>query len=320
MELYEKFLVISLILGGLILSDYSSFTADNILHKAETDSPLANLITTDFETKAQKQAATTITEKLLNSDSRPMPKADVHLLRFNQSEPLASVQAAEDGSFKIETNESGLFTLQFTGANHKSGEVVLLIEKPVRVEINARLKTYDYAANFSIVKIIGDFNDFKFSSAKAMEKQPDGTFTAEFDAIKGDKFSYQLLSITTGGGSVNGTQSNDYIYDGGGDYRSVVSPQDGKVKIVFDPRLLIRSNAQAKIVFGDANSVAARTASVYEAMLKRRGALQKATTAHKKTGTSLDEFSYDWSPALMILSKQIAREKNPTLRQGLLMS
>jgi thiol-disulfide isomerase/thioredoxin len=264
------------------------------------------------------ERTTTITGKLLGSDGNPMPKADVHLLRFNQSKPLVSLQAAKDGNFRLTTNESGLFTLQFTGVNHKSREVVLLIEKPVEVEINAKLKTYDYATDFGKVKIIGDFNNFSFDSAKEMVKQMDGTFVAEFDAT-GEKLAYQLLGLTENGGSVNGTQSDDYIYDGGGDYRSVVTPAGGRAKIVFNPNLLTRSNARAQITFRDANSTAARFASIYEAILERRKLFQKAITAYKKTGKPLDEFNYNWSADMAALSRQIAREKNPLLRQALLL-
>ncbi len=155
-------------------------------------------------------------------------------------------------------------------------------------------KTYDYAADLSHVKIIGDFNDFSFNSAKALEKQPDGTFAAEFET-NGRKFAYQLLGLTTSGGSVNGTQSEDYVYDGGGDYRSVVTPANGRVKIVFNPDLLVRSEMSARVSFRDVNSIAARFAPVYATMRKRSKSLHDAVAAYKKTGKPLDEFGYNFS-------------------------
>ncbi len=310
----KKFIIVALVLCCSVLGDNLTRVADSAGFKTGTGNRV-NPVKATGEIKTEQ--TTTITGKLLGSSGNPMPKADVHLLRFNQSKPLVSLQAAKDGNFRLTTNESGLFTLQFTGVNHKSHEVILLIEKPSAIKINAKLKSYDYVTEFSKVQIIGDFNNFSFNSAKVMEKQPDGTFVAEFDA-NGNNFAYQLLGLTENGGSVNGTQSDDYIYDGGGDYRSVVTPAGGRAKIVFNPNLLTRSNARAQITFRDANSTAARFASIYEAILERRKLFQKAITAYKKTGKPLDEFNYNWSADMAALSRQIAREKNPLLRQALL--
>jgi hypothetical protein len=65
-----------------------------------------------------------------------------------------------------------------------------------------------------------------------MKRHPNGTYVAVLKA-SGVKFAYQLLNIEKHGRSINGTQSEDYVYDGGGDYRSVVTPKKGRVKIVL---------------------------------------------------------------------------------------
>jgi thiol-disulfide isomerase/thioredoxin len=313
----KKFIIVALVLCCSVLGDNLTRVAVSAGFKTGTGNRV-NPVKATGEIKTEQ--TTTIIGKLLGSSGNPMPKADVHLLRFNQSKPLATVQAAKDGSFQLITNESGLFTLQFTGVNHKSHEIVLLIEKPSAIEITAKLKTYDYATDISKVKIIGDFNKFSFDSAKEMEKQPDGTFSAEFDGIGVDKFAYQLLGLTESGGSINGTQSESYVYDGGGDYRSVVTPDKGRVKVVFNPNFLGHSGKPPQVVFRDVNSTAARFSFIYEAMLKQSKSLHEALAAYKKTGKPLDEFSYNFSPDLAALSKQIAREKNPLLRQALLIS
>lgn len=271
--------------------------------------------------EGQQDAArqTLLVGRLLGHDNQPMAKAHVHLLRFNQSQPLRSAEAGKDGSFKLATSETGLFRLQFTGANHQPHEVVLLIDEPAEVKLDVKLKTYDYKESFDEVKIIGDFNNFSFDTARAMKKQPDGSFAAEFEVVS-EKFAYQLLGLTKGGGSINGTQSEDYVYDGGGDYRSIVTPEKGRVRIVFDPKLLTRSNSQALVSFKDPRSTAARFKEIYAAMLERRARLHDALTEYKKTGQPPSEFNYDWSRDLAELSHQISAEKDPLLRQALLIS
>lgn len=269
--------------------------------------------------RSAAECQTTVTGTLAGHDGRPMPKAHVHLWRVGGSGPLASVEAAKDGGFRLTTAETGLLTLQFTGVDHQSRKITLFADKPQEIAVEVRLKANDYAEEFGGVKIIGDFNEFSFKSARPMERLADGTFAAEFDTSAA-RFSYQLIGVAAGGGSVNGTQSEDYVYDGGGDYRSVVTPKGGRVRIVFDPKALSRSGAPGRAEFIDPSSIAARFASIYEDMLGRRERLRQALVAYKKTGQPTSQFVHDWSPDLADLSRKIPAEKDPLLRQALLFS
>ncbi len=264
---------------------------------------------------AQRQ--TDISGKLLGHDGRPMLKAHVHLTRLNQPKPLSSVEVAKDGFFRIATSETGLLFVQFTGVDHSRQTVPVYIERQTRIKLNVQLSINEYASDFSGVKIIGDFGNF--SSAQPMQKQPDGTFTAEFET-QAKQFSYQLLGVRKSGGSINGTQSEDYVYDGGGDYRSVVSPKNGRVRIIFDPAKLVRATSNAQVHFANPNSKAARFALIYDQMLKRRAPLSAALTAHKKSSKPAYEFSFDWSALLSDVTQQIVKEKDALLRHLLLLS
>lgn len=152
-----------------------------------------------------------------------------------------------------------------------------------------------------------------------MRRQPNGTYTAVF-RTRAARFAYQLLGIEKNGRSINGTQSVDHVYDGGGDYRSVVTPRRGRVRVVFNPRRLIRSTKVAQVSFEEANSVEAKLASIYDDIKQRRKALSNAATAYRKTGSPIHKFKYDWSGDLTALSKQIAEEWSQTLRQALLLA
>lgn len=203
---------------------------------------------------------TTITGRLLGSNGEPMVKAHVHLLKLGDSKALASVEADRSGGYKISSDHNGPFLVEYTGVDHLSESVLLFTEKPLQERIDVRLATHRYPAEIVSVKIIGDFNDFDFGKAQEMTKQPDGTFVAEFET-KAEKFRYQVLGIA-GSRSVNGTQSDDFEFDGGGDYRSAVTPKKGKVRIVFDPNLLPRSKAQASVKFANPLASIAKAAEV----------------------------------------------------------
>jgi thiol-disulfide isomerase/thioredoxin len=265
------------------------------------------------------QQQTVLSGTLLGYDGKPMSKAHVHITALIQGKVLTSAEAASDGSFKLATDERGFLMIQFTGVNHLMYEVPLLIEKPLSVRLDVRLSTYDYVDDFGGVKIIGDFNNFSPRSGRFMNKQPDGTYSSEFQSAA-ERFSYQLLGIEKTGRSINGTQSEDFVYDGGGDYHSVVRPKDGKVKIVFDPMKLVRSDSKAQVHFEDTNSVQSRFASIYAERQKRQASFSDAVKAHRQAEKDIKDFAYDWSADVTNLSKWIREEKEPLLRQALLLS
>ena len=277
----------------------------------------------EFAILRSKQDATAkqtvVMGTLLGSNGHSMARAHVHLSRFNQSKPVTSVAVAQDGSFKLTTTEIGLLVFRFTGVDHQWRKITVLVDKPMKLDLDVRLKTYDYRDDFSEVKIIGDFNDFSSKTAKVMDKRSDGIYSAEFDTTA-DRFAYQLLGLRKSGGVINGTQSEDYVYDGGGNYRSVVIPKDGHVIVTFDPRALVRSEAAGWLRFKDVTSSAARFVSIYETMMGRRDQLHDALVEYKKTGKPLNEFRYDWSADLADLAQRISKEKRLLLRHALLFS
>ncbi len=270
------------------------------------------------------QGQTTITGTLVGSDGKPMLKAHVHLVKlvessfsFGQSKPFVSVEVAKDGTYKISTDQTGPFIVRYTGVHHAHENVLLAVEKPFEEKITVKLPTYKYSQDFTSVKIISDANNFGFQTAQKMTKQPDGTFAAEFET-KADIFRYQLVAIA-GIDGLNGTQSEDFEYDGSGNYRSVVTPKDGKVRIVFDPKKLVRSHAEAEVRFAKPSSSIARAAAVYKAWMQQREAVPQAMAAHLNAGKA-GEFTYDASAELKRFSKQYAGEKDPVVKQVLLLS
>jgi len=271
--------------------------------------------------QAVAQQPSIISGKLLGHDGKPMLKAQVHvLLNRGERKALHSVDVATDGSFEVKFDRLGLAYLDFTGVNHYELMTPLLIEKPPREKISVQLKPYEYQNDFSQLKIIGDFNDFSFNAARLMTKQADGTFTFEIEATT-HTLAYQILGAEKTGHSINGTQSDDFVYDNGGDYRSVVKVVDGKAKIVFDPKSLIlgKSSDEAVVKFEDANSFSAKFYALQREQDKRQNNFYAAARAHREAPQKqMSRFTYDWSAELKAFPQSITAEKDPMLRQVLL--
>ncbi|MBI3579671.1 MAG: redoxin domain-containing protein [Ignavibacteriales bacterium] len=275
------------------------------------------------------QGQTTISGTLVGFDGKPMVMAHVHLIKLGQSKPIpwhekrtrgnfVSVKAANDGTYKISTDQTGPFIVQYTGVHHNQENVLLASEKPVEENIAVKLATYEYSTDFSGVRIINDANDFNIQTAQKMTMQSDGTFTAEFET-KADKFRYQLFGIA-GIDAINGTQSEDFENDGRADYRSVVTPKDGKVRIVLDPKKLVRSNAQSEVRFANPSSSLAKAAAVYKEWMREHDAVvPRALETHLNAGKA-GEFTYDVSVGLKRFSEQYASEKDQIVKQVILLS
>jgi thiol-disulfide isomerase/thioredoxin len=267
---------------------------------------------------AYAQEATVISGKLLGCDKKPMVLAHAHLLKTSSPKPLVQVRAKDDGSFEITTKETGLFVVEFTGVNHMALDVPLLVEKPLKIGLTVNLAAYAYADEIKDVKILTDITDFVFEKAQSMQKLNDGTFAIDLQTSK-DKVLYQVLGAEKTGRSINGTQSEAFEYDDGGDYRSIVAAKEGKVRIVFDPSKTLRSSAEADVKFSDPSSSVAKIAGIQMEMAKRSPIISVAMNQFVKAGNDWKKFTYDWSADQASIVSRLKTEKDPLVRQALLM-
>ena len=265
------------------------------------------------------QEETVISGKLFGYDKKPMVLAHAHLIKAPNPKPLVQVKAQSDGSFSLSTKETGLLVVEFTGVNHMALDVPLLIEKPLKLELSVTLATYSYADEMKDVKIMTDMTNYAFDKAQPMQKQNDGVFVIELQATK-DKVTYQVLGAEKTSRSINGTQSEAFEYDDGGDYRSIVAAKEGKVKIVYDPSKTIRSTAEAVVTFSDPASAVAKIAGIQMEVSKRSAVIATAMNAFVKAGNDWKKFSYDWSADQASIVSRLQTEKDPLIRQALLLN
>lgn len=202
-------------------------------------------------------AQTTIVQgKLLGSNGKPMLKADISYSTPFEKTAKYTVTVEKDGSYSFTISSLGVTHLNFAGLDHITTQIPIINDQNQNIELNVNLGGYSYLDSFDDVKIIGDFNNFDFNSSKPMTKQTDGTYTFSMNWDK-PLFKYQLLNVESSKRSINGTQSEDYEYDGGGDYRSIVSTQNGVAKIIFDPQKLPIITQKSVFEFKDSKNKSA---------------------------------------------------------------
>ncbi len=244
-----------------------------------------------------------IKAKITTADGRAPELAHVHVAEPGNMYHYAflSKAADADGQFEITVEKPGYYSMWITAVNHYATEIIVAAENDGEtLEFEVAPAPYRYLDRFDEVKIVGDWNQFQFSSAEPMQRHDDGTFSYRVKA-KADTLAYQLLGIEHDGHSVNGTMQDYFAYDGSGDYRSVLKTKPGQeVSIIFDPDRLVRLNGAAspKVTF-DASH---RWLEQAFALLQRNEAFRadyvSAMKAYRKQHGGMEEFTFDASEYL----------------------
>jgi thiol-disulfide isomerase/thioredoxin len=271
-----------------------------------------------FSLSLAAQTESQISGKLLGYDGSPMRLAHVHLIKEYGSAPLLSHEVKPDGSFHISTSVKGPHFLQFTGVSHRQKLVPLLIEEPLKLELNVRLSTNTIVDTFENVKVLGNFNNFKVQSAREMEKLQDGTYSLELETDQ-PTLEYQLAGVEKAGRTIDGTDSESYKYDGDGDYSSIKKVVGGKVRVLFDPKKLVRSETTAKVDFSEAEGKEARFYSFYSEVDEQRRNLRDYLQKFKKGEEDLQEI-FDWITWYQSFQSKVIKEQDPTISAYLVLS
>lgn len=253
---------------------------------------------------------TTVTGRIVGCDGKPPLRSHVLIQHHDQLVAPTVVQADNNGYFEAQVTPGIRYTFTFCGVNHRSCERWIFVRNTKPIHIDVRLGAYTYRKKFSDVRITGGFNDFQFENAVKMKRQQDGTFTISMRSDS-ERFRYQLLNVEIAR-SINGTEALEYEPDREGDYISIVTPINGRVKIVFDPRKLIRSDAKAEIVTTDELAeLEARLRAEFDSV---DALVQADATAYRKTHENFDEYSFDVKSLIEMCEKRILATEDITLK------
>jgi thiol-disulfide isomerase/thioredoxin len=271
-----------------------------------------------------RPAVTLVTGTLLGSDGTPMKLAQVHLMDARGAHLVARTTAEPDGRYALATVRSGIFQLEFTGVDHYSTAVPLVTLSPASIVVNVRLKHYAYTDSLDRVTALGDWNHMSFAHTTPLERQPDGRYSATVAVDSAaDSVAYELLGLEASGNrSINGTMSDRFVYDEGGDYKSVIAAHDGHATIVLDPSQLVREGGRddtLSIVFGDPHGEASRVSALWSSWQSARGHWQDSLMAAVRRREAVTRVDYDIEPFVAGRVATLARERDTLVRQLILL-
>jgi thiol-disulfide isomerase/thioredoxin len=193
-----------------------------------------------------------ITGQILTYDDKAPKMA--HISYKAKNGELVVIPADSKGFYTVKIDADYNAEITFSAVDHISiTQKFPIPENLDSLSITSKLIPNQIYNDIESISILGDFNDRDFDEAPQMKKNSDGKYYYEvkFDS---DTLSYQIfpkfeknLSERT----FNGSQSDYFVYDMGGDYNSVIIDKSRKFNIVFDPNYYPQGAYFSSIEFSD---------------------------------------------------------------------
>jgi len=228
---------------------------------------------------------------LVGHDGEPVPLAQIELTLTGHEPVVVPVEA--DGSFALTIPEPGWATLRMTGVSHAEHEIGFAPSGGDH-QLSVRLGTY--ARPDAAVEPVRGFGRYDGEGGRVnvtFARRDDGTWVATVERSEANttakEFHYQIRDATSVGRTINGTSADRYVYDGGGDYFSVLTLSDAdSFEIVHDPAALPPAGAEPELRHGDPGSSIARSAALNERIQAWKAEAQDAAVAAAAASPDLD--------------------------------
>jgi thiol-disulfide isomerase/thioredoxin len=218
--------------------------------------------------------ATSISGRLLAHDGQPLTVARLRV-EPTTAEPF-EVEPDEGGGFALEL-PPGWARVYAAGVDHQEHELGLLAAGGSH-QLELRLGTYPRPATLEQLHGFGIFELPEEGKGEQRElrvsfefqAREDGTWRAELvppEGAEGRALHYQLADATTLSRTINGTTADRFVFDGGGDFFSVIAGErvvEGQpLEIVFDPAALPPAGLPPRVELAEPESSFARLVALH---------------------------------------------------------
>jgi thiol-disulfide isomerase/thioredoxin len=248
-------------------------------------SPSEPLAEAELATPEPASVASHVRGRLLGHDGQPLALAQVHATRIGQ--PSMIIPVARDGSFTLDLPGPEWVTARLTGVDHHEHTIRFLAASGEH-QLAVQLGTYERPTAIESVVGFGQFDGQGERVDLSFTRRDDGLWIAKVARSEADRaakeFHYQLSNATSVGRTINGSQADRHVYDGGGDYFSVVTLDgDDGFELVFDPAALPPAGLDHQLSSADPTSLVASTAMMDETIAAWREETREAIRNARRT-------------------------------------
>lgn len=305
----------TLVLAALLLASCTKATS------GESTTPAASATAVEGPADDSNQPLTlsVVEGTVIGHDGQPLPLAHVRLLGLGP-ELSDETKVSKKGLFSLATPHAGLARLEITGVNHAQLTMMIVLGKePLKLDI--RLGTYERETPLpALTATVWTDNPGQSRPRQiTLAQRKDGTYAGEFKT-EAERVWYQVSGFA-GSRIVNGPRADAYEYDGGGDYRSIVLPSNGLVRLVVDPRQLVPGGRKQTVALGDPETPTARikpVTALADSENERVTALLRASNPSSPQEAQALISGHDWSSVRSATLRALDSEKHPAVRRAIL--
>ncbi|MGE5457332.1 MAG: thioredoxin-like domain-containing protein [Methanococcaceae archaeon] len=188
-----------------------------------------------------------ITGRILSSAGTPVIKGSIVIsyTLFNNDQ-TQEISVKNDGAFSFKTDKK-TFRMIVNAVNHKRIIQTVVLDKASTLNFDIIMPSYKFKQNPDSIGICGNFNNWDWKHPLLLSKDTFGKFYIDIKT-KLDTIKYQIINATEQKRTINGTMADDYLYDNGGDYISVIYRKSNPTRIEFDPARLSSGDQDYKII------------------------------------------------------------------------
>lgn len=211
---------------------------------------------------------------VLGHDGKPMKESHASLTQY-KPDGAAKILPSQvrTSEYEFIVNARGMYFMRLTGTHHRAANCPILVEGDSLIDLEIRLGTLTKEiASPDSVFLSGSFNDFSLDQGlQKMTLQKNGTYVARLPSQGATIFTCRPLVFVDGEAiPVDMTEGNTFIHDSNrytgwlsGNYYARIKMNHDKIKVTFDPRLLLTSDLPAMVHFSNGHRTTAKLLSAY---------------------------------------------------------
>lgn len=246
----------------------------------------------------------------LPDDSTPtLAHVAIEPIASMQTEPTSTV--VSNGAYRLSVATPGFYAMLFAAPNCQPIRVPILLtenDKSARLDVKLTPLLLKPELDKVAIKLGGGRGELK-----PMTREADGTFSFVATATA-DTLAYQIVEANRRARSHNGSQSDYFVYDGGGNYYSVLRTKAGeRIKIVFDPNKFWRAPeiALARVQFDAPRAYLEKIFVISKRVETERDKAITVFVAEREKNPGASSIDYDYKP---IVAELDAIKNNPSER------
>lgn len=265
------------------------------------------------------QSNSKIKGAVLGYNNEPMILAHVHLTPANSNfltdNAIQQVEVNKDGSFELEVETPGSYTLHLTGVHHKRYTTPVNIDGSKDIEITAKLGTLQQRFNRDSYSLSANSNNYNIMGGMKALRSGDSEYTFQIEA--GNlPLKYQFAYGFPMAGISDKYELITSLRYGSDHYVAVVEDLKEPYEISVDVSKFPPANLEPEVSFG--NEKQDKIAEIQQYVHQQEMAYVRAKSNHMASGRQLSSLTYDWSEAINLLTSEFDASSDKEMKEILI--